>query len=104
MIEAGSVGGCCQGILKVTDRVPRRSEVVFESDQARIVFVGASQIEFLELLGFGVLDGLPKEPGHTAQIVEPLIGATILVNERPPVTQCENTGDRPVIDSNDPDG
>lgn len=69
-------------IAVIRQRLPDSSQPILESDQALVVQIGASEIDPLGPSRFALLDELPKEERHTAQVVKPLIGTAVFVNYR----------------------
>ena len=98
-VEAASFDMGLVWKLPVSNGSPGGTEMIFESDQSQILFIGASQIEFLQVFRLGILDRLPEEAGHPTQIVKSLIGTTILVNDRLFVAQRQDAGNRAVANT-----
>lgn len=60
----------------------RCAPAILESDEAGVVPIRPSQIEFPKSVVPGILDYFPKYQVCTPEVAEPLVGATILVNDR----------------------
>ena len=56
------------------------SESILKSHEALGIEVGATKIDYLRACRFAFFNQPPKQEGHAAQIMKPLIGAAILVN------------------------
>ena len=68
-----------------------------EGNQSGIVQIGASHIKLEKSFALSILDGLPKQKGHCAQVVESLIGAAVLVNHGLLVAQCEHASNSSTV-------
>jgi hypothetical protein len=55
---------------------------VLEGDQAGVARILTIQIKLTRLTPFCFLNRLPKQELHSPKIVEPLVGASILIDER----------------------
>src|SRR5437899_4097516 len=71
--------------------------VLLESDQARVVSIRATHIELSSSVSFPFLNRSPEQEGHSTEIVEPLVGTSILVDEHILKGESQDAGDRPPI-------
>src|SRR5205814_10337257 len=82
------------GKSHVTQDRATSTPTVLKSNQTGVLNLRPTQIEFLESLFLGFLNGLPKQEGRTSQIVKIRVGGAILINDRVLVGHREDTGDR----------
>lgn len=66
--------------------------MLLEPDQAGVIWIGASEVEFLSPQLFALLDRFPHQQWHPAQIMEPGIRTAVLVDKRVFVKQRNDAG------------
>lgn len=62
-------------------------------DEAVVITIGAAQIELEGAAALAILNGLPQDHGHAAEMVKLLIGAAVLVNQGRFVAKGDNGRD-----------
>src|SRR5438477_7651026 len=87
----------------VRQRGTRRRPVLLEGDEPGVVAIGSPQIQLTCSPMFGVLDRLPEEKGHPAQVVQARIRAPVLVDDTVAVNERQNAGRGPTVLGDDPD-
>src|SRR2546426_4926749 len=78
--RSGERGQACR-ISPIGQLRPRGPPAVLEGDQASVVAIRATEIELANAIPFSFLDRTPEQVVHSSEIVEPLVGASILVDE-----------------------
>src|SRR3989442_15958255 len=70
---------------------------VLESEQARIIRSRATHIELASSVPFPFLNRIPQQEGHSTQVVESGVGASILVDEGVLERESKDARDRPSV-------
>jgi len=83
--------GMFHRISKITQLCPSGAPAILERDQSGIVTITATHVEFGKLIPLGFLDRIPEQELCAAQITEPAIGASILVNKYMLVAEGKDT-------------
>src|SRR5579863_6729522 len=82
-----------RGIPEINNLSALGSKAVLEQSQALIVEIGAAKIDLSRPSFFALLDELPKQKWHPGQMVEPLVGAAVLVNDITAMAQRQDRRD-----------
>ena len=79
----------------------RCAQMLLEIHEPWVVQFGPAQVELLGLCRLTLLDCLPKEEGHAAQVMKPLVRAAVLVDQRVLERHRQNAGDRLTVLGNE---
>src|SRR5438552_18759116 len=91
--SAGGQSQACR-ISPIGQLRSARPPAVFERDKARVVGIRTTQIELASSVSLSFLDRIPEQEVHRTEIVEPLVGASILVDKHAFERDRENARDR----------
>src|SRR2546426_8581032 len=78
--SAGGLSQACR-ISPIGQLRSARPPAIFERDKARVVGIRTTQIELASSVSLSFLDRIPEQQVHRTEIVEPLVGASILVDK-----------------------
>src|SRR5690349_18324045 len=87
----------------VRQRGPRRAPALLEGDEARLIPVRTTEIELRDPVAVRLLNRVPEEERHPAEIVPASVGAAVLVDHRLAVADREDARHGPPVLGRDAD-